>query len=329
MPSKKVIKLILLSLFLLIAGGVKAFSFELFQFSVAPKYGLQYGQMNEYVLYTNGNTQSELIWQIEKMNLLGFNATMGWELLFLETNCMWGFPADSGQLLDSDWQNNKNYSMKTNYSISENSVDYFGDIDLRVGLNIKTWNFLFLKPYVGIAYNRINFSAKNGYGAYGDASNSSDRKNHNWYDEEARKISKGNLCEIAYEREQFVVDIGLKTDFKFLSRFILKFDFSISLFSQINTIDTHYADTAKSKSIKYLDKMQGAFKTVNIGAELDVSVWKGFSAGTSFKFVKINQTLGNDYRKDLNYKTYKPDTGVIAAASGYSYNIEFFVRYSF
>ena len=84
MLIKKKFKTVLLSLFLLIAGGLKAFSFELFQFSVAPKYALQYGQMNEYVLYKNGQKMSELNWPIDTVSLLGFNATMGWEMIFLK-----------------------------------------------------------------------------------------------------------------------------------------------------------------------------------------------------------------------------------------------------
>lgn len=325
MPSKKVIKSILLSLFLLIAGGVKAFSFELFQFSVAPKYGLQYGQMNEYVLYTNGNTQSELIWQIEKMNLLGFNATMGWELLFLETNCMWGFPADSGQLLDSDWQNTSNYGMKTNYSVSSNAVDYLGNLELRIGLNIRPCRFLFIRPYNSISYEKIEFSATGGTYWYGNRSSTGLPEDVPYYDPQAKSGSLDSYgTVIDYKREAFNYNIGAKIGFKFLSRFTVSADAGISVFSAVNTVDHHII----SKRY-YLDKMQSFFKTFYFGAELDVDIWQGLSAGSSFNFINHNLAYGNDFTKKETSKTYTVDKTVTAAASGYTYNIEFFVRYSF
>ena len=76
--------------------------------------------------------------------------------------------------------------------------------------------------------------------------------------------------------------------------------------------------------------MQGFFKSFDAAAEFDVNIWKGLSAGAGFKFVLINNTDGNDYCRKSTEKKYSiPSDGSKARTSGYYYNIEAFLRYSF
>jgi hypothetical protein len=325
MNADKIFKKISIFLILMLIFAGKICAFELFQFSVAPKYAVQNGQMNEYVMYANGHTQSELQWDISQINLLGFNATMGWEMLLLETNCMWGFPKSSGMLRDSDWQNTSNYGMKTNYSESDCSVDYLGNIELRVGINIKLWSFFSINPYGSISYERIEFSGIGGQYWYGDRTSTGLLENVSYNDSRAKH---GNLnsygAVITYERESFNYNLGTKVGFRFLERFSIKLDFGLSIYTAINTVDNH-----KVTGRSYLDKMQGFFNKYNLGLEIDVGIWKGLSAGTSFNFVKTNLIQGNDYMKKATAKKYTLDNSVLSAADGYCYNFEFFVRYSF
>ena len=331
MPNKKVFKSLLISLFLLVAGGVKAFSFELFQFSVAPKYAIQNGQMNEYVIYANGHTESELTWDIKWLNLLGINASMGWEMLLLEANCMWGIPKSSGMMCDSDWLNKSNYGMKTDYSESDNKITYLGNLDLRFGLNIKTWDFLHLIPYAGISYDRISFTALGGNYWYGDSGSTHLGYDVAYNDPLAKTGSFGTDNDvITYDRETFNYKIGLKVKYNFFTRFTLAVDFGLAVFTQVNTVDHHVLKDNSSGAAYYLDKMQGFFKSFDAAAEFDVNIWKGLSVGAGFKFVLINNTDGNDYcRKSTETKYSIPSDGSKARASGYYYNIEAFLRYSF
>jgi outer membrane protease len=301
----------------------KLSAFEIFQFSVAPKYALQNGQLNEYVLYTNGQKQSELNWEIQNISMIGLNATIGWEMLLLEADCMWGIPKDSGAMYDSDWLNTSNYGMKTNYSESDNKVNYLGDLGLRFGLNIKTWNFLNINPYVGIAYTRIKYTANGGTYWYG---------NNNLYpyndpDHSSSGTFTGDV--ISYERELFNYLLGLKLKFNFLTRFTVSADFGLSVFTQINSLDHHILKDGTSSPAYYLDKMQGFFKSFNVGTEVDVKIWKGLSAGAGFKFVYINQLVGNDYQKTSSETKYSLLSTANSAADGYTWNVEAFVRYSF
>ena len=314
---------VFLFLTLVFAGKISAF--EIFKFSVAPKYGLQNGQLNEYVLYNNGNKLSELNWEIKNISMLGFNATVGWEMILIETDCMWGFPKESGMMYDSDWQNTSNYGMKTNYSESSNKVDCLGDLGLRLGVNIKTWDFLHIIPYAGIAYSRVKFTANGGTYWYGDKTTTGVSYDVPY---NSPKAKIGNMDKygdvITYEREIFNYLLGVKAKYNFLERYTVSADFGLAIFTQINSIDNHIL-----RSTKFLDKMQGFFKSFNLGTEFDVKIWKGLSAGAAFKFAYINRLVGNDYKKTESETTYSLQGGSNAAADGYTWNLEAFVRYSF
>lgn len=329
MNADKFLKKISIILFFILAFAGKLCAFELFQFSVAPKYGLEYGQMNEFLMYKNGNERSELNWEINTINLLGFDTSIGWEMILVKVDCMWGFPKSSGNLYDSDWLNTSNYRMKTNYSENENSVDYLGNLGVKLSINLKIFDFWRILPYLSISYNRIKFSAENGYGWYGDTSKTTDSQYHYWYDSESKKYSTGELCPIDYDRETFNYVIGIETSFTFFSRYILSLDFGLAIFTQVNSIDNHYSDFDKSSYTAYLDKMQGYFKSFSLGTDIDIKIWNGLSAGIGFNFIFINQILGNTYEKSSSLTTYQKNSNYNSAASGYYYNLETFVRYSF
>ena len=121
----------------------------------------------------------------------------------------------------------------------------------------------------------------------------------------------------------------MKARFSFLKRFTVSADFGLSVFTQINSLDHHILKDSTSSPAYYLDKMQGFFKSFNLGTEVDVKIWKGLSAGAGFKFVYINQLVGNDYQKTSSETKYTLVSTANSAADGYTWNIEAFFRYSF
>ena len=320
----------------------KAFSFELFQFSLAPKYAFQNGRLDELVLYKNGKKLSELNWDIKEQSLLGFNATIGWEMLLIETDCMWGFPKSSGMMLDSDWQNTSDYSMKTNYSESDNSIDSSYNLNVRLGVNIKTWDFLHIIPYAGVSYSRIKFSADGGTFWYGDAdsqavyaygsdwqSHLSEFSNVSYNSPSAVTGSFDSYGEvITYERETYDYFLGAKANFTFLTRFTAFLDFGFSVFTQINSIDHHILRDGTTAPAYFFDEMSGFLKSFTLASGMDVKIWKGLSCGAGFKYTYIAQLKGTDKgRRDRENQYVLLDAD--AGASGYFYNVELFVRYSF
>ena len=339
MKAENKLKKILIILFLALFFVGKICAFETFKFSVAPKYALQNGQLDEFVLYSNGKQLSELNWENNNISLLGVNATMGWEMILLETNMLWGIPKSSGMMYDSDWQNTSNYGMKTNYSESSNNLDLLGDLQVKLGIDIKTWDFLHIIPYLGLSYYRIKYTATGGTCWYGDAESQAKYKyGNNWQAHlkefndvpytnslaiESDLDSEGDV--ISYEREMFNYQLGVKAKYNFFTRFTLSADFALSVFTQVNSLDHHIL-----RNIYFLDKMTGLFSSFDTAAELDVKIWKGLSAGAGFRFNYLTQLQGIDYIKNsTDTKFSKASDGSKAAADGYFYNIEAFVRYSF
>lgn len=297
---------------IILAGKICAF--EIFQFSVAPKYGIKNGVVNEYVISDyNNHIESQLDWDVSWLSLLGFNASVAWEMIFLEADCMWGFPKSSGIIYDSDWLNTSDLSERTNYSESSNRIDYYGNLELKLGAKIKTWEFLYILPYVAISYNRIDFTGSDGFYTY--------------------KSSSGTLSGdvISYKREMFNYSIGTGVKYNFLTRFTVSLGVSVAIFTQANGLDNHIV-----KEKDYLDKMQGFFRSFKIGTEFDVKIWQGLSVGAGFNFIYLSRTAGISYNKSSSESKYNrgvddlyPGYTVSGGTSGYDYTVEAFVRYSF
>lgn len=322
-------KIIFLSFVIFFFGKLSAF--EIFQFSVAPKYALQNGQLNEYVVCPNGHVESELNWPIENISMLGFNATMGWEMLLLETDCMWGIPKASGIMLDSDWVNTSDLGMKTNYSESSNRLETFGNLKLKFGINIKILEFLHIIPYGGLSYARVKFTANGGTYWYGRPKDTGLSYYVPYNSPEAKTGSFDSYGDvISYEYERFNYNLGLKTKYNFLKRFTFSLDISMAVFTQINTLDNHLIS-----KVDYLDKMQGWFRCFDFAAEIDVKIWQGLSAGLSGSLLLINRTEGSSYSKNSSETKYSRTANdmfsgyTVSASSGYTWNVEAFVRYSF
>ena len=309
----------------------KVSAFEIFQFSVAPKYALQNGLVSEYVLCDyNNHTESQLDWDLQWLSLFGFNASLGWEKIFIESDCMWAIPKNSGTLYDSDWLNTSDLGMKTNYSESSNSVSYLGRLDLKLGLNIKTWDFLHVLPYAGISYSRINFTGNGGTYWYGNKSYTGLSYDVSYDSPYAVSGSlEGDV--ISYQSEIFSYNLGVKVKYNFLKRFTASLDFCMDIFTQANAIDNHL-----KKDRDYLDKMQGFFRAIKIGSELDVKIWKGLSAGLGFNYKYLFLVKGQDYTKSSSDSTYTRCSDslysgytVSGGTSGWYYSMEIFARYSF
>ena len=246
-----------------------------------------------------------------------------------ETNCKEQYAWLTGSGLISLSQT----ELGAQLAISDMSVRLLADSDLHEDEIVLLPGFRHMRighPFRSYADDlKICFEAENGYGWYGDYKNSKDGLNHYWSDTEAKYLKSGTLCPVDFERETFNYGLGIKSSLLLFKRYTFSLDFCLAIFTQINSIDKHYTTMNKSSYNSYLDKMQGFFKSFTIRSEFDVKIWKGLSAGAGFKFVYINQTLGNDYSKTSSETKYSLDSTVNAAASGYSWNVEAFVRYSF
>ena len=133
---------------------------------------------------------------------------------------------------------------------------------------------------------------------------------------------------ITYERETYDYFLGAKANFTFLTRFTAFLDFGFSVFTQINSIDHHILRDGTTAPAYFFDEMSGFLKSFTLASGMDVKIWKGLSCGAGFKYTYIAQLKGTDKgRRDRENQYVLLDAD--AGASGYFYNVELFVRYSF
>lgn len=304
----------------------RAFAFELFKFEIAPKYSILNGQMNELVFYQNGHKMSELNWELKNLNCLGFNASATWEFLTIDSSFTWGIPGKSGEMPDSDWLNSSNYSMKTNLSISDNIVDSYFDMDLKLLFNIKATSFLTVRPFIGLSYTRASFHSENAYGWYGNPTNSRPY----WVaynDPQATFYGVGQLSYIDYKIEDSHYNFGVRTTFYFLERCTASLTFGTAFFSQYTDTDIHHAFSSANEKF-YLDKQNGYFTRYTLGTDIDVKIWKGLSAGTAFQYTWILETRGLLYMHSGSTSKYEIQKDKSGFSANY-WNLDFFVKYSF
>ena len=116
-----------LLLFSLSAKDITDYGFH-FSLLPFPFYTYEHGTLNEYVFDIDSSDNqyklSELNWSVRN-NTLGFGADFGWKWISLEARCSFGLNGPSANMFDSDWQNQSDHSMKTEFSISDNTQNNF------------------------------------------------------------------------------------------------------------------------------------------------------------------------------------------------------------
>ncbi len=272
-------------------------------FSFSPSIGSTYGVMNEYVFDTSTGKDiklSELNWDVIPICFVGLGANVSYSIFDFSFYAMNYFGSASASMRDSDWQNFSDRNMKTNYSISENTINKafaFGT-DFKV-LAIKN-RFVDFKGMLSLEYTFFDFSARNGYGWYGDRSHTKLPMDVAWNDPKAMFYGVGKLSGIDYQRSHFFTWTGLELCFSPIRFVTLSASFSVSAFSLVSSLDTHYGKTS------YYDRSLSFFS----GIKQDYCVFLNFSSNVKVRFglsfCDTSLSIGQDSHKiNDGYKEYK------------------------
>lgn len=272
-------------------------------FSFSPSIGSTYGVMNEYVFDTSTGKDiklSELNWDVIPICFVGLGANVSYSIFDFSFYAMNYFGSASASMRDSDWQNFNDRNMKTNYSISENTINKafaFGT-DFKVSA-IKN-RFVDFKGTLSLEYTFFDFSARNGYGWYGDRAHTKLPMDVAWNDPRAMFYGVGKLSGIDYQRSHFFTWTGLEFCFSPIRFVTLCASFSVSAFSFVSSLDTHYGKTS------YYDRSQSFFS----GMKQDYSLFLHFSSNVKVRFglsfCDTSLSIGQDsYKFNDGYKEFK------------------------
>jgi outer membrane protease len=145
-----------------------------YTFSIAPQFGLLYGQGEEQVFNDSSDKLlSRLLWDLKPLyyggTRLDFGRTDPLEGLgfFSSLSLKFGFPMDSGIMEDWDWQGPA--GELTNYSRHTAFTEGAVILDLAAGPSIPLGSALVIRPSLGFSYTRFSWTARDGYLQYGTA----------------------------------------------------------------------------------------------------------------------------------------------------------------
>ena len=320
-------------LFSLSAKDITDYGFH-FSLILFPFYTYEHGFLNEYVYTTDYNDQeyklSELNWPVRN-HTLGFAADFGWKWISLDARCSFGLNGSSASMFDSDWQNNSDHSMKTEFSISENTQNNFisfeyglkGNIPLTPESNSSVLSLSY-KPSVKYAYSYYSFSARNGEGWYG-----SKHSPIVPYDSpDATHYEKGQLCGIDYVREHQNVFIGQGFSCKLFDCLNFEVNADISVYSLIKSVDTHFSNMESTSGTDYLDIMQGYFDFYRFSASISYNFIKDFYIGADYTFTLQTLIQGANYRKPYGNSRYTRDTSVISGSSAQVHSLTLYMKFA-
>ena len=312
-------------------------AFAEIHFEVTPLYSLKNGCLNEFVFYNIGDEWyklSELNWNIKNISYLGGNIAFNSKYIRIEAGVSGGFSKESAKMYDSDWLNLPAApDMKTTFSISENTLDSNINFNTKATFfySINNW----FKPGIFIEYtiDEIQFSARNGYGWYGDSTYSQIGQYVPFDSEYAKFFGVGSLFGINYLRVTKFLNIGLSCSFYILDRIQIKIEAGISPYLSVHSIDHHH------NKGNFRDEIKSSFSLNNFCTDVRFNLFNNIYLGCSFLYNYFGETKGITYtnpkRNDddvvdfSDLDNYYLETSYLSGASGKWYTFTAYCSYVF
>lgn len=279
-------------------------------FSLAPRFGIIYGQALELV-YPDGTKAeflSELRYDIKPVYYFGLQLDlqrkdiMTKPGIFSSLSFKAGIPADSGIHENRDWESIENDAL-TKFSTHTNKTRQFFSVDLKFGALLSVNSFLYLGTFLRGNWTRFAFTGRDGIGTYAR------EKNYSTYypiDDNPIIIPfDGNV--IHYRQDWFLFSPGILAGVKILN-FTFDLSFQISPLNYCIAKDEHI-----DRKIIFMD-----YSGFGLFFEPAVTVSYAmrrieFVLETSYRY--NGQTKGNSYMNSNNTGNYLLGTSAGAGLS--------------
>lgn len=338
---KKVLPLVLAIPFFSIFASVYATA-EIkktdFSLSVEPLIGVKNGQVNEYVFLKESNYDcdklSELNWEIKNEFYSGLKLNSSYKNIFLEAGFTAGFPMKCGTMKDSDWLNNNSrevtktsgHDYKTNYSESDNYIDYDISASLKTGYSFKLPELkkisTMISPFFEFEYQLFKFTAKNGTAWYGSET---DGYYTAWNDEKNRSIKYFSGDVISYKRQNFIFWLGGSIAFNLPKDFSVGAGFKFSPFVYSESIDCHHL-----RELYFLDIVSDfcSLFNYNFNTEYKIDSKKSICLNADYLYMKTlrGKSYSSNSQKWSKDNELKDSEG---GADQYCFNISLSFKYNF
>ncbi len=287
--------------------------------TLEPHFGFSSGEICEY-LYDNSETArllSKLEWE-RNLFLYGAEARISLNRFYLSADFSASIPKNFGDMKDSDWMNDSNHAMKTTYSKGQNNALENYVADLEFGVDFFPFNSyeekkLVLTPFAGFHYSYDSFERKDAEGWYGQSKNSSDRRTHWWFEDEAEHLpntywndSEGRyvtrkLAGISYERNFYSIFLGSRISLKVSDRITFSLGLAFSPYSYSEVKDIHYGNNPRH----YKEVQKSYWNTTKISSGIAFSLSKRLEATVGANLFYSGLAKGSYLREGIKDSAYK------------------------
>jgi len=320
------IKIIFFEIIISLSSLVFAETERALHFSVEPTFSIKNGTLGEYVFLiksaltkssdtgsTPDDKLSYLEWQIKNEIMMGLKASSDYRNLFATAELSFGFPQNSGIVMDSDWMNiqysatKEQQTYKTNYSEHDNKINYDFLIGAQAGYKYEIWNGLSVSPFIGFDFSKISFTATDGHIWYGkDISTHTgssrtktgpfEKYNSDYVDSEDMS---GTVLE--YSREE--TNLWLGADFSW------QLPYNITIGCGAKTAAILYTFNSdkhpQAGDAQYTDICWGNFDSYKLNFNLQYQIHRGITATYNFDYYNLNTIRGDSYVKESGDSYWK------------------------
>ncbi len=338
-------KILLAALFSFLVSGALV-SGERISVDITPEVGFLNGKINEFVYYvpsvqdsgTNSNEVrklSELNWDVYFVPYAGYRYTINVDTgTYLGFGLKVGVPRASYAMVDRDWVNCINYpdqNWLTNYSIHQNYLTDYYNLDLVFGRKIKTSDELELSPEFFISNDYFSFYAVNGYGYYGDKyPDSTDKKPHRHSAEEKKEQYEKGLSDresysgkvISYSQNRVFFGVGLGLKKRFDSNFIMS-GFCKMRFAKVEAEDHHWKSYSKYRDFPF------GFGGILAGGTAEYQINRRNNVSLKGTCDWLPLILGEDYAAYEKADNWSADPDYLGGASSTLYSVSLNYTFTF
>ena len=184
--------------------------------------GFVQGTIGEYV-YDDNRTLSRLNWNMSNLWYYHYSVALQYEYFFAGIQVHGGINDTIGTIDDSDWVDENNPTVKTNYSKHDNYLEKYASYNGTIGFESRINDVISLKPYIGFLYKSIKMSARDGYIEYPPGS---------------PKVPVYGIG-IIYEQRYYIPYVACECKFNLHDSWAITAGVALSLFAQASDIDNH------------------------------------------------------------------------------------------
>ncbi len=271
---------------------------------------IQYGKLGEYVYDQKDSSSpyvklSYLDWPKKFIFNTGTKFQADCKNFILDASFSFAIPGSSGILQDYDYLNFDDTLIC--YSKSQNTLEQNINSEITFYYKFGIDRFL-IEPLICFCFNDVYFSARNGYGWYGN--NSSPYVSYD--DSSAAYYSE--LCGISYQRQTFYTWLGLKTLCN-AGKFKFALAYSISPFTYIYSIDKHFTDLSSNNFRLYNDRMTGIFSWHKLALDAEYELKTDCFIKFALASVFGKSSLGETYFGNGNIHSSETEVSLITSKS--------------